>query len=132
MSIRTSFYAAIAGASLLSPLSMPSTAQAQGNVPTLGKEKLDPKIEQQIHEARKIIAEMRAKGASQEEIEQETLRLSKEIVGEDKGLMGRLDLAICIALILGLCLIAGRLIEKRDRERAKQREVNPDQPPEKA
>ena len=110
---------------------MPPTAQAQFElVPQLGKGKHDPKTERQINDAKKIIADMKAKGALQKEIEQETLRLSKEIVEEDKGLMGRLDLAVCIALILGICLIAGRQIEKGARERARQQETNPGQLPE--
>ena len=108
---------------------MPASAQAQNNVPTLGREKLDPKTEKQIIEARKVIADMRARRASQEEVEQETVRLSKEIAGEEKGFM-TLELAVGISLILGICLIAGRQIQKRDEERARQREANSGQPPE--
>ena len=119
----------LAGALLSVPLGgMPPIANAQDNVPTLGKGNFDPKTKKQIEDAKKIIVDMQAKGASQEEIEQETLRLSKEIVREDKGLMGRLDLALCIALILGICLMAGRGIQKRDDERARHQETNPDQP----
>lgn len=127
LSLRT----VLAGALLSLPLgAIPASAQIQNNATALEINQLDPKMEKQIIEARRIIADMRARGVSEKEVNQEVQKLTREIVGEtEETILFRGKpmplLAAVILLITGFGMMA---INKRDRERAGLQETNSHQP----